>query len=361
MDNQQPLVDLELKAPGVNGKDNGSNGVTPQKLNAAIPGINAKGKQPFDGETTGDVLFNLQREQIPLLLDPFLPQVGISCLAGSSDTGKSMLMRQAAIKIVTGQTSFLDYQLSTRHQSAIYLATEDNDRNTSFLLRRQAWQHTANELRGLRFIFDPDAPLKTLAKSLKNRPADLVVVDTFGDVFTDTLNDSQHVRAFLNPYQQLANEHECQILFLHHTGKRTEDFAPNKSNLLGSQGFEAKMRLVMELRRDHVEPNKRHLCVVKGNYLPSDVKTQSYVLDFDSEHFTFSNSGDRVPFEMLAKQQTEDPLKTKWQRCESLMSQGLKGDDLAKELGYSNRGGVSKLIKKATENGWIIGEAPTVE
>jgi len=339
-----------------------ANGVTAPKLAAIIPGRSQRSTKPTakqveadeNLEVTGDVLYHLQQESVPALLDPVIPQVGISCLAGSSDTGKSMWARHFAIAVGCGQSNFQGFPLNLKHQSAIYIATEDNNRNTSFLIRKQSHQHAPEKLRGVRFIFDPDEPLNALRKSLKRKPADLVVIDTFGDIFNGQLNDSQHVRGMLKPYNQIANEYECQILFLHHTGKRTEDFAPNKSNLLGSQGFESKMRLVLELRRDHMDTSLRHLCIVKGNYLSSEVKSESYVLRFNEEHFTFSNTEQRVPLDQLARSTptTEDPAKAKWALYLALAKQNVKGDELATQLGYKLRGAVSKLIKKAKDNGW---------
>ncbi len=95
-----------------------------------------------------------------------------------------------------------------------------------------------------------------------------------------------------------------------HTGKRTQKLVPSKDNLLSGQGFEAKMRLVMELRNDKSDENTKHLCIVKGNYLGKEYKNDSYKLTFDPDTFIFSNTGERVPFENLATV-TEDNGTTK--------------------------------------------------
>lgn len=72
--------------------------------------------------------------------------------------------------------------------------------------------------------------------------------------------------------------------------------APGRHHVGAGQGYEAKMRLVMELRADEAEPNLRHLCITKGNYLGSEYKQCSLVLQFDVTSFTFCDSGRRVPF-----------------------------------------------------------------
>src|SRR4051794_41134561 len=87
--------------------------------------------------TTGQELMNLQIHDIPTLLDPLIPQTGMICLAGSSDTGKSSWLRALAIAITTKEPTFLNFKLNPRHHSAIYLSSEDDEAAISFLLSKQ--------------------------------------------------------------------------------------------------------------------------------------------------------------------------------------------------------------------------------
>ena len=48
----------------------------------------------MEKEITGEMLLNRNIREIPTLLNPLLPKSGLVCLAGSSDTGKSALLRQ---------------------------------------------------------------------------------------------------------------------------------------------------------------------------------------------------------------------------------------------------------------------------
>ena len=119
------------------------------------------------------------------------------------------------------------------------------------------------ELRGLRFIFDATDLLQQLEERLTAQPADLIIIDCFADLYYGNINESNQVRTFLQQYLQLAERHQCLVLFLHHCGKRTEDLPPSKHHLLGSQAFEGKMRLVFELRTDIDSNQYKHLCCVK--------------------------------------------------------------------------------------------------
>jgi RecA-family ATPase len=302
-------------------------------------------------EITGNDLLTMNVEQMDCLVDPLLPKVGLVALAGQSDIGKSMLLRQMAFECVINQT-FLGFPIKSKHGSSIFVSSEDDSNATAYLLKRQLGESAKGmDLGGLRFIFESFDIIKHLHKSLLTKPADLVVIDCFQDNYGGDLKDTQKIRTFLHQFQELAILHQCLIIFLHHTGKRTEGFEPSKNNLLSGQGFEAKMRLVMELRSDQSNPNARHLCIVKGNYLPTRYKKESFVLQFNEETFTFSNTGERVPFELLAKQ-NEDGSKLKYQQAKELKDLNYTYEQIAERLGYESKGSITKLFQKAEKNGW---------
>ena len=147
-----------------------------------------------------------------------------------------------------------------------------------------------NNLENLEFIFEYDNLLKTLTGKLDENPVDLIIIDAFTDVFSKEINANTQVRTFLNLYSSLAHKHNCLILFLHHIGKRTQTKTPSKDNIIGSQAFEAKMRVVMELRPNTHKPNLIDLWVLKSNFLEAKYKQKSYVLELNENMF-FKNTG----------------------------------------------------------------------
>ena len=289
-------------------------------------------------------------DNIPCIVEPILHKIGLACIAGSSDTGKSSLLRYLCMCVVSGKSDFLGFAIHAEHKRAIYVSTEDDETAISYLLRKQNRDllNEPSELEGLRFIFDTENLLQTLDKTLTKQPADIICIDAFTDLYGGRMNESNQVRGFLNDYSQLAQKHKCLVLFLHHCGKRTEELEPSKHNLLGSQAFEAKMRLVMELRSDVLDDNLKHLCIVKGNYLPADAKKESCQLRF-TDNMTFINTGERVPLGSLAKAVTDNAEKEKYERAIQLQSQGRTLEEIASVIGYRNRGGVSKLLKRGAE------------
>ena len=260
----------------------------------------------------GGELLQMDIESIPMLYEGLLPRVGLVAEVGASDIGKSMLYRQMTGSIAKG-TDFLGFKYSGRYKSAIFVSTEDDLQATAFLLKKQnrTIKMTIEDADRIRFIYDADDVISAIRKELQIAPADIVVIDAYSDVFTgkDT-KDATQTRQFLNEYSKIAKEFDCCVAFLHHTGKRTEDLEPSKNNAVGSQSFEAKMRLVFEFRADRERDDIRHLCIVKGNYLPAEAKKASYVLRMD-ENFCFSATGGRMPFELLAKDPPKDGLKEK--------------------------------------------------
>jgi RecA-family ATPase len=290
-------------------------------------------------------------ESIPQLVDPIFPKSGLVCLAGSSDTGKSTFLRQLCLHVVSEKEDrFIGFSIKAVHRRAFYISTEDDKMALQFLLQKQNRdnRYPYNSLDGLKFILETDNLLENLDQILTESPADLVVIDCLADVFggKGSFNEATQVRAFLNPYKELADKHQCLVIFLHHTGKRTDQFEPHKSNLLGSQAIEAKMRMVAELRVDPDDSTLRHLCIVKGNYLPKEYKNESFELRFNDD-MIFKNTGNRKPFEELQKRSPERSPEKREQLIEQaklLRSQGKSQRDISGELGIG-LGTVNNYLK----------------
>ena len=84
---------------------------------------------------TGLELFNLDQKSIPTLVEGIIPKQGIFSIVGASDTGKSMILRQLGI-CVASNTPFIGFGVNPIHQKVIFIATEDDDLSTSWLLQK---------------------------------------------------------------------------------------------------------------------------------------------------------------------------------------------------------------------------------
>jgi hypothetical protein len=327
--------------------------VTPDRMIADAARMLAL-SQTLENEVNATQLMSESHTGIACLVEPFFQKVGLACLAGSSDTGKSAILRQLAEDICAGSDEHLGFKINATHKSVIYVSTEDGRDATRYLLHRQTQKYEGRDFSGLRFIFDYDDLVGTLHRNLVKKPADMIVIDCFADVYSGDLKDTQKIREFLKPFQELSDKHECLILFLHHTGKRTEELLPSKNNLLGGQGFEAKMRLVVELRKESARDNHRHFCLVKGNYLPESEKRHSHVLLFDPDTLTFSRTNERTPFDKLSRGYELEEGKAKYEQAKELKKEGYTHQEIAEKLGHVHKATITKLFEKAKKLGWDI-------
>lgn len=260
----------------------------------------SKPKKKF-GSTTGWDLLQLGIKEIPTLFGKYIPQKGIAAIVGSSDVGKSQFARELVADIAC-KKDFLGWENHCQHNRVLMVSTEDDDTATSVMLYKinLLYNLKKEDAENIHFEFIPFDLPQNLEMFIQEKPVDAVIIDVFEDILCGSdLNSANAIRNILLEYKRIAQEYNCLILFVHHTNKYTSSLAPNKDNASGSHGFVGAMRLVMELKDDADDPNKFHLCIVKGNYIDKAEKQSSFVLRRD-EHLVYHNTGERVPFEELA-------------------------------------------------------------
>jgi len=285
------------------------------------------------------------------LLEGVFETTGLACIAGATDTGKSMLLRDLGIAISQEDDTFIGFKLNRKSNNVLFISTEDGKSKTAELLRIQTEGLIDNSLNRIHFLFNPDDAYAEARKALEKITADIVFVDCFQDAFQGDAIKSNEVRNYLNKWQKLSEEKECLIVFLHHTNKRSEFDAPSKHNLNGGQGFQAKMRTVVELRADPIDKNKRHFCIVKGNYLKPEQKDRSFVLYFDSENLRFTSKGERADYDSLYEPKVDFERVGLYKKASLLKSEGLTNKKIAPHLGVSEST-VSRLFTEGKEKGW---------
>jgi hypothetical protein len=285
-------------------------------------------------------------DKIPCLIEPIFHKVGLAALIGSSDSGKSAILRQLCVSVVTGK-DFLGWKVTPEYFCAYYVSTEDDKTAIASLLKKQnkVWNMNADALENLTFVFDTEDLIIRLEKMLIEKPADLIVIDAFSDIFSGQLYETNKVRECLNEYNRLAQKYGCLIVFLHHTNKRSDDLAPSKHNALGSQGFEAKMRLMIELKNNKIIPKNKFFCIVKGNYLSSSYKTKAYNILFD-DNLTFSMLDTKTSFELINKEKKDiDQLEEDYNDIMLHRKDGMTWDQVSNVMSIP-RATIFRKIKK---------------
>ena len=303
------LVLPALKSKGKDISDYFANGETLDKLNELIS-ISLQESTP-ELQEIDKVVFTalelLSRGEVEqkYLMQPIFPQKGSAVLAGKPDTGKSQFARQLCIQIALGQKSFIDFELNPIHNRSIYVSTEDNEDATRFLLNKQFNGLDKEAVDNLRFIFadtmNQDEIIKNLNEQLTLQPVDLVVIDSFGDIFQgNDSNNNMAMRNTVKTFDKIGKEHNCLVLFVHHINKAAYRVAPGQEHIQGGAGLVQKVRLAIVLSEG--EGNIRYFTVVKGNYCPKIYKENSLELNFSEETFLFSNSGKLIPTNELGTQ-----------------------------------------------------------
>ena len=239
--------------------------------------------------------------EMPCLFGNIIPKVGLCGVVGCSESGKSLFLRQLCISVAT-ENEFIGLENKCTRFKALFVSTEDGVASTSFLMKKQneyfhIQDHHAERIR---FLFSPNNPIESIRQALEEDKVDVVVVDSFSDILDGKDEKSaSDIRLLMKEYQKISEEYECLIVFLHHISKRSEFNAPNKNSVIGSQSFEAKCRLVLELRDDNADARVRHLCILKGNYIGKEEKQESYDL-YLNDSLVFEPSNTRTPLAMLS-------------------------------------------------------------
>jgi DNA-binding CsgD family transcriptional regulator/archaellum biogenesis ATPase FlaH len=285
----------------------------------------------------------------------------ISVFYGESDAGKSQFLQQMALAIVEARPDFMGWDIRAKNRRVVYVATEDIESDVRRVMRRMTANGEERALfhSKLEYILDDDATdgldvlKERLEKSLDDDPADLVVIDAFLDVMDGNVNDANQVRQTLKVFQRIAKVHSCHVILLTHVSKGKQDKGASKNNILGSMAIEAKARLAIEYKKDPdpMRSDIRHVCIVKGNHLPPEMKGESFEVVRDPDSFKISPTGHRVPVEMLAKQPMyKDPRLL--DQVDQLTKEGKSEEKMAQALEVS-RDTVRKL---KAENAKLKGE-----
>lgn len=253
--------------------------------------------------TLGEII-KISGEEPDYLLEPILPRVGTCILVAKPDVGKSQLVRQFSLAIVSGHSEFLSFKLKVLHKSVIYVATEDHAVGISFPIKKQIEGFEGYDENNLIFIcadtMSPEEIYKNIHAQLKKMKADLVVIDSFGDIFSGPdINNNVLIRQEAKRFDNIAKKYECNVLFIHHINKATYDRSPDQKYIQGGSGLVQRIRTALFLSEGI--GSLKYLAVVKGNYTPKQVKSMAVELEFNEATFTFTETGKQVPVRELGQ------------------------------------------------------------
>lgn len=293
-------------------------------------------------------LLALGNNEQEFLMGPILPQKGTAVLAGKPDTGKSQFVRQLCVHVALGIPDFLGFPLNPVHKRAIYVATEDNSNATCFLLNKQLKGLDALAKESLRFMFadtmDQSEILEQLDSDLKEFPSDLVIIDSFGDIFTGTdSNNNMAMRNTVKLFDKIAKDHNCLVIFVHHINKGAYRQSPAQEHIQGGSGLVQKVRLAIQLSEG--DGAIRYFTVVKGNYCPKEYKQNSLELIFSEDTFLFENTGKVIPTNEIGSQPVTHKKEDKLDDLRDLAKQIFQDQILTYSIFVSK---YCKITEKST-------------
>jgi archaellum biogenesis ATPase FlaH len=291
----------------------------------ALSGINTLLEGLFNETPVEKYIFSLgeiMSMEIPkqrTLWGDLLPLSGLAAIVGPPDSGKSMFCRELVLRIATGESEFAGHMLQTKHRRAIYVSTEDGLDANMFCFHRQVSSlsvlpSTLRENENLKVIFtdqiDSDTLLVQLTSMLTENPVDVIVLDSYSDLFTGKdSNSNSETRKFLRAFNRLANQFNCLVLFIHHINKSGYNDSPNQRHVQGASALGQKLRLIIELRPKEYGSNLRYLTVTKGNWISGVRKKTAIEYEFSEENFSFTATGNERPLSDFLSSKTEKQPK----------------------------------------------------
>ena len=90
-----------------------------------------------DYVVTGKELYEMDIKEMPWLIEGVFGRSGLCALGGSSDMGKSTFLRQLAISVAMGDSTFLEWKLNLRYKKVLYISTEDEPISIAHVIRKQ--------------------------------------------------------------------------------------------------------------------------------------------------------------------------------------------------------------------------------
>lgn len=182
------------------------------------------------------------------IIEPILPQIGISLLVGQPKMGKTTIAREIASHILWGREHFAGMPITNR--TGVVIIDFENtgaDMKKYIQLKTELWGPCPNDYP---LYFYPsaenksqkpipennEAKLDLLRSAMSDCPeAGLFVIDLMGKFFRvkDGNAYSENINVF-EPFERLLKEEGRAMLLLHHSPKGKEDEALGSTAILGN-------------------------------------------------------------------------------------------------------------------------------
>lgn len=236
------------------------------------------------------------------IIPGILSNQSLGAIVGGSDTGKSLLALQFAISYTINRELFGSPVKGGKN--VLYFSLEDSQETISRRFKKLSTVLTSDDLNQveskLHFKHVKGNIVEEIDEYLINYPeTGLIIIDTFSDLMAGRdLNSAGHVREILNPLHEISIKHDTFTLFIHHLNKTSEkEHGFGKLGIVGSQSFEAKMRVIFQMNKKTSKLGKLEISIgiIKGNDINDSLKKSSskIKLDFCKDTLWYTKSEDQ--------------------------------------------------------------------
>lgn len=257
-------------------------------------------------------LEKMNYEYLDYIIPGILSSDSLCALVGGSDSGKSLLCLQFAISYVISK-DFIGHTVNGG-KKVLYLSFEDSNGTLARRFQRLCSKLSKEEIvlvkENLFFKNQRDNFVLQILDHLKGNPdTGVIIVDTFAEIASGRdINNSGEVRDVLKPLQEICFQNQLAIITIHHIGKAPEkEDKMSKTGIVGSQSFEAAMRLVIQMNKSK---NQFRLGITKGNDIAESKKASNSIISLTHDHQSLWFSKDletiKVPISKTTKKETPD-------------------------------------------------------
>lgn len=172
--------------------------------------------------TDATSIMNKEYPPITFIVKDLLPSTGLTIIAGSSKTGKSLLTTQLLNSVSGNEETFLGHEIQN-HGEVLYLALEDSEQRLKERFLKQKMESENDRFRiAFDWTFDGKA-ITDLNNYLDLNPCIiLVVIDTKAKICREqgTQVSYQGEYNFMGDIKKCADEHGINIVLITHLRKR---------------------------------------------------------------------------------------------------------------------------------------------